>query len=174
MAIFVNIRAQQQLVHDEFTRDVERRVIFLRVGRVVRRVFWTSGTLRDLQIVILREFNAPKALLYLRSKTSLKNPFILTHSEFATGYVTAFPLVWPDADLKHGSVVSVKDPLWQAVCLLCAETAPSTTSTTTTSRPHPDAAPRRASARTTVIHPDGHPTTATCPVVWWNASKRRR
>ena len=120
MAIFVNIRAQQQLVHDEFTRDVERRVIFLRVGRVVRRVFWTSGTLRDLQIVILREFNAPKALLYLRSKTSLKNPFILTHSEFATGYVTAFPLVWPDADLKHGSVVSVKDPLWQAVCLLCA------------------------------------------------------
>ena len=120
MAIFVNTRAQQQLAHDEFTRDVERRVIFLRVGRVVRRVFWTSGTLRDLQIVILREFNAPKALLYLRSKTSLKNPFILTHSEFATGYVTAFPLVWPDADLKHGSVVSVKDPLWQAVCLLCA------------------------------------------------------
>ena len=83
-------------------------------------MFWTSGTLRDLQILILREFNAPKALLYLRSKTSLRNPFILTYSEFATGYVTAFPLVWPDADLKHGSVVSVKDPLWQAVCLLCS------------------------------------------------------
>ena len=125
MAIFVNIRAQQQLVRDEFTRDVGRRVIFLRVGRVVRRVFWTSGTLRDLQIVILREFNAPKALLYLR-KTSLKTPSSYP-SEFATGYVTAFPLVWPDADLKHGGVVSVGDPLWQAVCLLSPETAPSTT-----------------------------------------------
>lgn len=119
MAVFVGIGIQH---HDDdgVPRDVERRVIFLRVGRVVRRVFWTSGTLRDLQILILREFNAPKALLYLRSKTSLRNPFILTYSEFATGYVTAFPLVWPDADLKHGSVVSVKDPLWQAVCLLCS------------------------------------------------------
>ena len=46
MAIFVNIRAQQQLVHDEFTRDVEPSRDFLRVGRVVRRVRGPPATPR--------------------------------------------------------------------------------------------------------------------------------
>ena len=34
-------------------------------------------------------------------------------------YTMAVPLASPDV-LRNGSVVSVRDPLWQATCMMCA------------------------------------------------------
>ena len=110
-------------VLDSRDREVvvqSRRVIFLRVGRIVRRAHWTTGTLLDLQVMLLKAFDAPPELAMLRAKSALSAPYVLTHSTFASGYVDASPLLWPDVDLREGSVVSVKDPLWQAVCTLCS------------------------------------------------------
>ena len=110
-------------VLDSRDREVvvqSRRVIFLRVGRIVRRAHWTTGTLLDLQVMLLKAFDAPPELAMLRAKSPLSAPYVLTHSTFASGYVDASPLLWPDVDLREGSVVSVKDPLWQAVCTLCS------------------------------------------------------
>lgn len=117
MGIFV------PLVVDADHWDAEttsKRVVFIRVGRLCRRVHWTTGTMRDLQVLVCREFNAPEDLVHVRAKQNDSNPFILFHSESSKGHVDAAPLVWPDADLRNGSVVSVRDPLWQAVLALCA------------------------------------------------------
>ena len=97
-----------------------KRVVFIRVGRLCRRVHWTTGTMRDLQVLVCRQFGAPEDLVRVRAKQNDANPFILFHSESSKGHVEAAPLVWPDADLRNGSVVSVRDPLWQAVLTLCA------------------------------------------------------
>ena len=117
MGIFVPIVVDTDVWDAEKT---SKRVIFIRVGRLCRKVTWTTGTMRDLQHLVCREFNAPEDLVQVRAKQNDTNPFILFHSEYGKGYVDAAPLVWPDADLKIGSVVSVRDPLWQATLALCA------------------------------------------------------
>ena len=117
MGIFVPVVVDADHWDAETT---SRRVVFIRVGRLCRRVHWTTGTMRDLQVLVCREFGAPEDLVYVRAKQNDSNPFILFHSESGKGHVDAAPLVWPDADLRNGSVVSVRDPLWQAVLALCA------------------------------------------------------
>ena len=117
MGIFVPVVVDADHWDAETT---SRRVVFIRVGRLCRRVHWTTGTMRDLQVLVCREFGAPDDLVYVRAKQNDSNPFILFHSESGKGHVDAAPLVWPDADLRNGSVVSVRDPLWQAVLALCA------------------------------------------------------
>ena len=117
MGIFVPVVVDADHWDAETT---SRRVVFIRVGRLCRRVHWTTGTMRDLQVLVCREFGAPEDLVHVRAKQNDSNPFILFHSESGKGHVDAAPLVWPDADLRDGSVVSVRDPLWQAVLALCA------------------------------------------------------
>lgn len=117
MGIFVPVLVNGDVWDAE---NQSRRTIFIRVGRLVRRVTWHTGTMRDLQLLVCSEFNAPVDLVQVRAKQNDANPFILFHSEYAKGYVDAAPLVWPDADLSDGSVVSVRDPLWQAALTLCA------------------------------------------------------
>jgi hypothetical protein len=117
MGIFVPVLVEAEQWDAE---TISKRTVFFRVGRLCRRVQWTTGTMRDLQIMVCREFGAPEDLVLLRANQNDTNPFIFFHSEFSKGYVEAAPLVWPDADLKNGSVVSVRDPLWQAVLMLCA------------------------------------------------------
>jgi hypothetical protein len=117
MGIFVPVVVDADHWDAETT---SKRVVFIRVGRLCRRVHWTTGTMRDLQVLVCRVFGAPEDLVHVRAKQNDSNPFILFHSESSKGHVDAAPLVWPDADLRNGSVVSVRDPLWQAVLCLCA------------------------------------------------------
>ena len=117
MGIFVPVVVDADHWDAETT---SKRVVFVRVGRLCRRVHWTTGTMRDLQVLVCRQFGAPEDLVHVRARQNDANPFILFHSESSKGHVDAAPLVWPDADLRNGSVVSVRDPLWQAVLTLCA------------------------------------------------------
>lgn len=96
-----------------------RRVVFVRCGRLVRRTHWTSGSLEDLQLEVLRVFDAPPELIHARGRETASG-FVLAQSTRVNAYLDAEPLVHPD-DLGHGAVVSVRDPLWQAVCTACGE-----------------------------------------------------
>ena len=96
-----------------------RRVVFVRCGRLVRRTHWTSGSLEDLQLEVLRVFDAPPELIHARGRETASG-FVLAQSTRVNAYLDAEPLVHPD-DLGHGAVVSVRDTLWQAVCTACGE-----------------------------------------------------
>ena len=56
----------------------------------------------------------------MRGKGTASESLLLTHSAHKDGYLTAEPLVLPSV-LRDGAVVSVRDPLWQAACLLSCE-----------------------------------------------------
>jgi hypothetical protein len=86
----------------------------------VRKVHWKGGTLWDLLGLVLKTYNVPLEMLDVRSKEGVKSGgFVLTHSLHKEGYREATPLVCTDG-LRDGSVVSVRDPLWQAVCMIFA------------------------------------------------------
>ena len=62
-------------------------------------------------------------MMHVRSK-DLPGGYVLNHSPRRDGFVASEPLAFPGKDLEDGSVVSVRDPLWQAMCLMCSEPAP--------------------------------------------------
>jgi hypothetical protein len=62
-------------------------------------------------------------MMHVRSK-DLPGGYVLNHSPHRDGFVASEPLAFPGKDLEDGSVVSVRDPLWQAMCLMCSEPAP--------------------------------------------------
>ena len=62
-------------------------------------------------------------MMHVRSK-DLPGGYVLNHSPYRDGFVASEPLAFPGKDLEDGSVVSVRDPLWQAMCLMCSMPPP--------------------------------------------------
>ena len=83
MGIFVPVVVDADHWDAETT---SRRVVFIR-RRLCRRRHWTTGTMRDLQVLVCREFGAPEDLVHVRAKQNDSNPFILFHSESGKGHV---------------------------------------------------------------------------------------
>ena len=76
--------------------------------------------MRDLQVLVCREFGAPEDLVHVRAKQNDSNPFILFHSESGKGHVDAAPLVWPDADLRTDPWCPCETRCGRPVLALCA------------------------------------------------------
>lgn len=62
-------------------------------------------------------------MMHVRSR-DLPGGYVLNHSPYRDGFVASEPLAFPGKDLEDGSVVSVRDPLWQAMCLMCSMPPP--------------------------------------------------
>ena len=86
MGIFVPVVVDADHWDAETT---SKRVVFIRVGRLCRRVHWTTGTMRDLQVLVCRVFGAPEDLVHVRAKQTDSTPFILLHSESSKGTAAA-------------------------------------------------------------------------------------
>lgn len=96
--------------------NAKRKTIFIRVCDVVRKTVWTKGNLTDLETLVVKTYGGPDNLVHMRSE-ALVSGFILMHSNWKDRYVRAEPLHSTDS-IRDGTVVSVRDPLWQATLLL--------------------------------------------------------
>jgi len=99
-------------------KDFKPRTVFIRVCDVLRRATWTEGSLADLEALVVKTFGGPDELLGMRSE-ALASGFLLTHSSRKDRYDMAQPMHTTEL-IRDGSVVAVRDPLWQVALLLSA------------------------------------------------------
>ena len=62
-------------------------------------------------------------MMHVRSR-DLPGGYVLNHSPYRDGFVASEPLAFPGKALEDGRVVSVRAPLWQAMCLMCSMPPP--------------------------------------------------